>query len=124
MENLGDWLYIVILAVAGISGLLSAGRKKKHQEEIPGEIFTEEEPVENRHQPMQSPERNKRVKKRKPTPQPSPFLSSERDLKSAIQPTLVETEEEKPPIVSADSFSDADEIKRAILYSEIFNRKY
>ncbi|MDR1879949.1 MAG: hypothetical protein LBQ78_03365, partial [Tannerellaceae bacterium] len=108
MENLGDWLYIVILIIAGISGLLSAGKKKRRQEEIPGEVFTDEAPAETWHQPQQSPERIKRPKKRKPSPSPSPFLSSERDLKPSIRPTHFESydEEEKPPLISADTLSD------------------
>ena len=44
MDNVGDWLYIVFLIVAGVSGLFNAKNKKKQvkpvqqpSKEIPGQ---------------------------------------------------------------------------------------
>ena len=34
MDNLGDWLYIVFLIIAAVSGLLGSGKKKKRPSEV------------------------------------------------------------------------------------------
>ena len=49
MDNAGDWLYIVFLAIAGISSLFSSKNKKKRPKQILGqpdkEIVTSEKEV-------------------------------------------------------------------------------
>ena len=46
-ENIGDWLYILFLAIAGISSMFSSKKKKKQPKQILGqpdrEIVAEEE---------------------------------------------------------------------------------
>ena len=44
MDNLGDWLYIVFLIVAAVSGLFGSGKKKKRQTEVLGRPDSEIEP--------------------------------------------------------------------------------
>lgn len=47
MDNLGDWLYIVLLVIAGASSLFSSGKKKKRSSAPsvppPGDLVREEE---------------------------------------------------------------------------------
>ena len=36
-ENIGDWLYILFLAIAGISSMFSSKKKKKQPKQILGQ---------------------------------------------------------------------------------------
>ena len=44
MENIDDWLYIVFLAIAGISSLFSSVKRKRVQQPIPDQENTDLEP--------------------------------------------------------------------------------
>lgn len=145
MDNLGDWLYIVFLIIAAVSGLLGSGKKKKRpsevlgqpdrdivpeQEKAPEKSFWEmlEEMQERKPKPAQVPmpaTRPAMKVKEKQRLAPSPFLNTESKLTKTI-PTapLTMQEEEEHSAIPNLSFSDPDEIKKAIIYSEIFNRKY
>ena len=145
MDNLGDWLYIVFLIIAAVSGLLGSGKKKKRpsevlgqpdrdivpeQEKAPEKSFWEmlEEMQEGKPKPAQVPKPATRPaikEKEKQRLAPSPFLNNERKFTKTI-PTAQVTmqEEEEHSAIPNLSFSDPDEIKKAIIYSEIFNRKY
>ena len=145
MDNLGDWLYIVFLIVAAVSGLFGSGKKKKRQTEVLGRPDSEIEP-----EPQKPPQKSfwemlEEMQEGKPKPAqvskpatrpamkvkekqrlaPSPFLNNESKFTKTI-PTAQVTmqEEEEHGAIPNLSFSDPDEIKKAIIYSEIFNRKY
>ena len=150
MDNLGDWLYIVFLAIAVVSGLFSEKKKKrsaakpvKPQQQVdtsPGsdqgkgfwEILQE---MQNGQQPP------KRLPKQKPEKKqvaakstkaasviPSPFLSGESIGSSPMQHSNILFEEpiETDHHISREDFhiQDVDEVRKAIIYSEILNRKY
>lgn len=145
MDNPGDWLYIVFLIVAAISGLVSSGKKKQRSGQRMGQperdIIPEhkktqekgfweilEEMQQENPKPRQTP-----VQKVKPLPKeqariskaPAPFLTAESSVAPMIQPTVSPEQKEKESnILSEISFSDPDELKKAVIYSEIFNRKY
>ena len=145
MDNLGDWLYIVFLIIAAVSGLLGSGKKKKRpsevlgqpdrdivpeQEKAPEKSFWEmlEEMQEGKPKPAQVPKPATRPaikEKEKQRLALSPFLNNESKFTKTI-PTAQVTmqEEEEHSAIPNLSFSDPDEIKKAIIYSEIFNRKY
>ena len=145
MDNLGDWLYIVFLIVAAVSGLFGSGKKKKRQTEVLGRPDSEIEPEtqkpaqksfwemleemqEGKPKPAQVPKPATRPaikEKEKQRLAPSPFLNNESKFTKTI-PTAQVTmqEEEEHSAIPNLSFSDPDEIKKAIIYSEIFNRKY
>ncbi|MDR1645022.1 MAG: hypothetical protein LBS05_04260 [Tannerellaceae bacterium] len=131
MDNLGDWLYIVLLVIAGISGLLSSGKKKKQ----PEEVWQQPEPETPEYSEWDSSPWD-------PAPQPAPPAPLPRRAEQPIKTKQAyvslfqegernvanrQTEnppQEIPPLISAENLRDADELKKAILYSEIFNRKY
>lgn len=50
MDNLGDWIYIVFLIVAAVSGLFSSKNKKKHPTQVLGQ--PEYEPAKEEHAPL------------------------------------------------------------------------
>lgn len=150
MDNAGDWLYyIVFLIVAGISGLMSSKNKKKNRPDILGqpgrEIVPNDQPTQDKGfwevleemgnprpesqpvpQPQVKPQTRKEKTKSKPAPAPKPFLTSERDIpgKIAAQSSIMPPVEEETGILPDNSFRDMDEIKKAVIYTEILNRKY
>lgn len=82
-ENIGDWLYILFLAIAGISSMFSSKKKKKQPKQILGqpdrEIVAEEESV---------PDKGfgrfwKKCKIRKPPNSPLPLPNLKESRKSS-----------------------------------------
>jgi len=142
MDNAGDWLYIVFLIIAGISSLFGSNNKKKRPKQILGqpdrEIVTNEDNVPDKgfweileemqnpkpaKQPVPTP---KRKKKQQQVADPSPFLAAEKvtDKQSPAGNRLVvpSTEEEIP--LTDIEFDNAAELRKAVIYTEILNRKY
>lgn len=142
MDNAGDWLYIVFLIIAGISSLFGSKNKKKRPKQILGqpdrEIVTNEDNVPDKgfweileemqnpkpaKQPVPTP---KRKKKQQQVADPSPFLAAEKvtDKQSPAGNRLVvpSTKEEIP--LTDIEFDNAAELRKAVIYTEILNRKY
>ena len=145
MDNAGDWLYIVFLIIAGISGLFSSKNKKKRpkpdREIMPNDQPTEGkgfwEILEDMQKETQKPKpapRQKQVKSKVEKPQvvtsspaSSPFLSAEKNIPNhiATQPSVrMSAIEEEPGLMPEDTFRDIEELKKAIICAEILNRKY
>lgn len=114
MDNVGDWLYIVFLIIAAVSGLFSSkDKKKKSRPDILGqpdrEIVPNDQPTEGKgfweiledmqketQKPKPAP-RQKQVKSKVEKPQvvtsspaSSPFLSAEKNIPNhiATQPSV------------------------------------
>lgn len=154
MDNLGDWLYILILIAAGIGSLFSSAKKKKQAEQQPPqptlhpehdetktqkpksfwEILEEEmkrgSVPQGQPQPTPQPikaENRKKTQKKSSVPTPS-FAEGEKAIKdhrlSSTLSSSIETQEDETYSISVESFQNTDELKKAIIYSEILNRKY
>ena len=134
MDNLGDWLYIVLLVIAGISGLLSAGKKKQREQprEILGQPEYEFDPEyseqEEVHEEIFLPPKPAKAEQKKKTPETTHtyiplFREGERMLTTPDLFSEASTDNRNPSI-SGDTFQDMDELKKAIIYSEILHRKY
>lgn len=144
MDNAGDWLYIVFLVIAGISSLFSSQKKKKRPTQVLGqpdiEINTRQEKAPDKGfwdvlQEMQHEEPKPKKKKKVSThkqPQaksasiPTPFLSSENEMQKPMSersslPTMPEEEESLLPELE---FNNTTELRKAVIYTEILNRKY
>lgn len=145
MDNVGDWLYIVFLVVAGISSLLSSLKKKKRPAEILGQPgkdivvkeddapqkgFWEilEEMQEDKPRPAEQQPIKQKKKKEKPAKAavPTPFLTAESQYN---KPTLTEDSPimmhpEEKAAFSDFEFDNAADLRKAIIYTEILNRKY
>lgn len=148
MDNAGDWLYIVFLIVAGLSTLLGSKKKKKQTEVLgqPGkDIATESEQQpqkgfweilqemqeEQKEEPRpiektksSSAKKNKQIQQKKAAP--TPFLTAENEIKTQIAADkaagMIIPEEEN--ILADIEFSNADDLRKAVIYAEILNRKY
>lgn len=152
MDNVGDWLYIVFLIIAAVSGLFSSKdkKKKKSRPDILGqpdrEIVPNDQPtegkgfweiLENMQKETQKPKPAPRQKQVKPkvekpqvvtsSPASSPFLSAEKNIPNhiATRPSVrMSAIEEEPGLMPEDTFRDIEELKKAIICAEILNRKY
>lgn len=145
MDNSGDWIYIVFLVVAAISGLLNTKGKKKHPTEVLGqpgydmlpeeksssekgfwEVF--EEMTAQPQEPASSYSKKHKPKKKKKAQQPEAFLSHE--LTEPPNPQtgtpLAATFSDNDASFSSEDieFNNLNEVRKAIIYSEILNRKY
>lgn len=130
MDNAGDWLYIVFLAIAGISSLFSSKNKKKRPKQILGqpdkEIVTSEKEVPAKGfweilEEMQKPEPVKQ-----PAAAPKPFLAGEKmaDRQSSARNRLAPPPAEEESPLTEIEFDNAAELRKAVIYTEILNRKY
>ena len=116
MDNIGDWLYIVLMAMAGVSGLISNLRKKKKP--VKTVLETEETIVE----PSQETEGwwNTPIEQQ-------PLIQKKFKKETFTKPTIpveeslpLENESTPKPEIHFNSSEDA---RRAFIYSEIFQRK-
>lgn len=128
MDNIGDWLYVVFIIIAAASSLLSSGRKKKQSKEILGQPGKEFHPYQPPVPPAPRPEKKtpQPVARPQTKKQPSPFLQAEKNARSYMSPPPPVTsfnEPEPEPALELD-FRCADDLKKAVIYSEILNRKY
>ena len=142
MDNVGDWLYIVFLIIAAVSGLFSSKDKKKKKsrpdilgQPTEGKGFWEilEDMQKETRKPKPAP-RQKQVKPKVEKPKvatsssaPSPFLSAEKNIPNhiATRPSVrMSAIEEEPGLRPDDTFRDIEELKKAIICAEILNRKY
>lgn len=165
MDNIGDWLYIVLLVIAGVSGLFGSGNKKKRSSTVLGEPDSAYEPdytyeADNAYEPQPDKRPSKSFREvveeiasekpassfpsssgrtsplfsdagkrsyRQTPPPPPPFLKGENAFSRqpvGSSPFVGSSVEEETGNAPDISFNDRDELKRAILISEILNRKY
>ena len=144
MDNVGDWLYIVLLVIAGISNLFSSKNKGKgktpkqiekqpDREIVAGEDHTPEKGFWEILEEMQNPKQvkhpttpPKRKPKRKQVTEPAPFLPVE---KAAERLSPIGEHQTTLPIDENNTLADiefdnAAELRKAVIYTEILNRKY
>ena len=132
----------VFLMIAGISSLFGTKNKKKRPKQILGqpdrEIVTNEDNVPDKgfweileemqnpkpaKQPVPTP---KRKKKQQQVAAPSPFLAAEKvtDKQSPAGNRLVVPSTEGEIPLTDIEFDNAAELRKAVIYTEILNRKY
>lgn len=145
MDNAGDWLYIVFLAIAVISSLFSSKKKKTGPTEVlgsPGDVVVPEpeapkgkgfweilEEMQKQAPQPEEPVKRERKKKRQivAASASSPFLSTETSIPDSIAkqaPMKAFALQEETSILDDCDFHNPAELKKAIVYAEIFNRKY
>ena len=134
MDSIGDWLYIVFLVIAGISSMLNAAKKKKEEQNAP-----QEEQIPQPRSEKRQARRAKRSARPLPSqppipiysaeqvptaaPAPDPFLTAEQEIPEHLAAETTAPVSEEPEISTLPSFSDREELRKAILYAEILQRK-
>lgn len=145
MDNAGDWLYIVFLIVALIGGILKPKKKQKQRPTVilgqPGKAIIE---TENSSKPQKSfwekleeiengeiktvPQKKEESLSLKKSIQPSPFLSPNDELNHPLinnsDNLLTKQNKQENTIQSPLDLDNAATLRKAVIYSEILNRKY
>ena len=150
MENIDDWLYIVFLAIAGISSLFSSVKRKRVQQPIPDQEDTDLEPPFGEPMEEMPSQRTFRmpdeVFQTRPADSdqatlsgqpagadPAALMGKRRSRLKTAQgkmpdtPTPAAQAPTTPPAEAAPARSWLDnpsDLRRAILCAEILNRKY
>ena len=131
MESNGEWLYIVFLIIAGVSSLFNAIKKKKSAdtpEEEPMQPMPEQ-PTVRRHkrdrvsrQSTAQRESRAQAKISSTTGEPAPFLTAEQERSEPMRQAPIQSEEIEET-ARINPFADREELRKAILYTEILQRK-
>ena len=150
MENIDDWLYIVFLAIAGISSLFSSVKRKRVQQPVPDQEDTDLEPPFGEPMEEMPSQRTFRmpdeVFQTRPADSdqatlsgqpagadPAALMGKRRSRLKTAQgkmpdtPTPAAQAPTTPPAEAAPERSWLDnpsDLRRAILCAEILNRKY
>lgn len=144
MDNVGDWLYIILLIIAGIGNLFSSKNKNKSKtpkqilKQPDREIVTDDKPTPEKDfweilEEMQNPKPVKRPatppqkrQKQKQVTEPAPFLSVEKttEKRSPIREHQASLPIEENNTLADIEFDNASELRKAVIYTEILNRKY
>ncbi|MDH6358815.1 hypothetical protein [Parabacteroides sp. PF5-9] len=147
MDNIGDWLYIVFILVAALSGLISSGKKKRQQTTTPDppyetsdsdestptekgfwEIWEEMQqkqssPPPSKSRPATVQKKTKKTPHRVSTPTTTSFLPKG-DLFDHEETPLQLIDDSEQYSFADENFQNADELRKAVIYTEILNRKY
>ena len=130
MEEFGDWIYFLVIIIAGVASLISSTRKKAQQiasQNKPREIITKNSDSEDIWDDF-IPEPEK-----KPVPSHPSFTKQNKQYYSIYQegqPALqreeskqLEIEDNLASITLDDLPGNTDDWRKAFIYNEIFNRK-
>ena len=144
MEDLGDYIYLIAIVIAGLSSLLKKKKKSVSEMESRGDGMPDLDDVlpelEDEYRPWKeesSTDPFETVKVPEPVKQPVTVpvsyetvadfmkLRAKKTIhsnnRSSAQPIMEMVEEELEPDISLETVED---VKKAFIYSEIFNRKY
>jgi hypothetical protein len=145
MEDIGDYIYLIIVAVAGIGSFLKNKNKKQQASSIPEQVDEEyeyEEIPEEVYTPVPDPTPVKRPEvvfersftEMKKTPHDTIMsfdntsdvskLKAKKEVSKTVTSKAKSTQEISTEPESVYSISTVDEARAAFISSEIFNRKY
>lgn len=131
MDSLGDYIYLIVILIAGISSILGKRKKKRDAEEETAN-FPDLEDIIPEITEYVRPERPVYQElKKKETAIPSydnvkdfAVMKAKKQVKpvNSFIETQVEDQQESNAYVI--ELNNIDEARKAVIYSEIFNRKY
>lgn len=124
MENIGDWIYLVLILIFAASGMFGSKSKKKRPTVVLGSPEYEPDSAERTSWEIPKDADASQSKKAKmpesaPIQKPSVGPLSPR---TSVAPGNAAGEEHS--ILESVDFKDAEELRKAVIYSEILNRKY
>ncbi|MDD4489470.1 MAG: hypothetical protein PHD30_03065 [Paludibacter sp.] len=136
MDSFGDYIYLIIILIAGISSILGKRKKMRKTETEHTEIpelpdlddvipeFTDYKKPEN---PIYHEVKIKETKIEIPTydtVEDVSMMKAKRQVKLVKSFKELQPEEPESSILSEIELDNMDEVKKAVIYSTIFNRKY
>ncbi len=125
MESIGDWIYLVLLLIFVASGMFGSKSKKKRPTVVLGSPEYEPDKAERTSWEMPGDADASQSQKAK-MPEPALIPKAEPSVGPLTSRTSVASGnagEEHSALEGVD-FKDAEELKKAVIYSEILNRKY
>ena len=141
MEEIGDWIYILVIIIAGVASLISSTRKKARQmagqNQQPRKVTTDQNEEEDFRGVFTSQTEMKPEHKAHSNQQAKPAFSTVKnyhtpffDIHQGRQTSMQATEAQSAVAVegyatiSVDDLPDnTDEWRKAFIYNEIFSRK-
>jgi len=141
MEEIGDWIYILVIIIAGVASLISSARKKARkvaeQTQSPRQVVIEQGESNDIWddfipQSEKKPEIIVQAKREAIQPKVSvknyhtPFLYIQQEEQSDVQATesqLLDVNDEYAVITVDDLPNEPGEWRKAFIYNEIFSRR-
>jgi len=144
MEDIGDYLYLIIVAIAAVGSILKNINKKKEKAFIPEEEVEEDDEYQNEEipeeiittQPQQRPEvlfeRNFTEMKKTPHETIMSFdnttdvskLKAKKEVTKTLTSKSKTSVEVMPEFENIYNINTAEKARAAFISAEIFNRKY
>lgn len=154
MDSLGDYIYLIIIALAGLSSFFKKRKKEAEATQMPDDEepdfreilgqpkpekdWWEDETVYSPAAPVVQEVQTPVYSQEKITLETSESYENTRDvqklrirktiqesgLKTNSTKTVLETESDENPFLNNIRLNDVDDARRAFIYTEIFNRKY
>jgi len=113
MDNIGDWIYLIIFGIAAVSGLFVKKKRENQPTSSPKPVVKKTEaPL----RPAAQQANNKSVTASHPADFGHNAIPDDEPV------VLLETEEE--PHAPTLDIRNAEEIRKAVIYSEILRRRY
>lgn len=133
MDSLGDYIYLIVILIAGISSILGK-RKKKREAEVETVDFPDLEDIIPEFTDYVRPEKpvyqeikNNEAKVEIPTydtVKDVSVMKAKKQVKPVKSFKELQPDELEVPNSYEIELDNIDEAKKAVIYSEIFNRKY
>ncbi len=126
MESIGDWIYLVLILIFAASGMFGSKSKKKRPTVVLGSPEYEPDKAERTSWEMPGDANASQSRKIK-MPEPAPIPKAEPSVGSLSPRTSAasgSTAGEEHSILENIDLKDAEELRKAVIYSEILNRKY
>lgn len=134
MDSIGDYIYIIVILIAGLSSILSRRKKKAAEAEYELPELPDLEDIIPEYPVYTQPERPvyQQIKKQEPkqsNPKYNTFgdrsgMKTNQKVRSVSSFVGSEVLESDDMSFNMLELSTPDEVKKAFIYSEIFNRKY
>lgn len=136
MDNIGDWLYIIFLIIAAISGMRSSDKQKKGKRKR--KAMGQPAPETKAMSPKEKPDEPHAAEE---IPEPEVVMTSPEPIAVEEMAPVVHEEMTSAPIRQEEPkakrerqespenpitgwLNNPDDLKKAVIYSEILNRKY
>jgi len=130
MDELGNWVYIILMVVFAISSLYRSINKKKEEQstqmpvpELPDFQDFPEQPYTMPPVPMK---KSRKSHPPAPTPKNQPYSSlfASSTVSESLHVEKSFMPEQESALADELDLTDAEAFRKAIIYSEILNRKY
>lgn len=135
MDSLGDYIYLIVILIAGISSILGKRKKKMSEERDPMPELPDMEDILPDYTIRREPERPvyQEIKKTENSSYIPSFdtmtdFSALKAKKQVYQPVRHSAESDEIMFDDCSvvelELEEPNDVKKAFIYSEIFNRKY